>query len=88
MNRDKQKKLIEDFPSLYINTSKDITESCMSWGFEVVGFVHDEIICEVHNDTANSDLAIIGQIMIDKMKEVVPNVRIGIEGQLQDKYCK
>jgi len=35
MNRDKQKKLIEDFPGLYINTSKDMTESCMSWGFEV-----------------------------------------------------
>jgi len=57
-------------------------------GFKVVGFVHDEIICEVPNDRAERDLAIMEKIMIDQMKSVVPNVRISVEGQLQDKYCK
>jgi len=57
-------------------------------GFKVVGFVHDEIICEVLEQDAEKLVKDMEQIMIDSMKIVVPDVKIGVESQISERYCK
>jgi DNA polymerase I-like protein with 3'-5' exonuclease and polymerase domains len=57
-------------------------------GFKIVGFVHDEIICEVPKEKADEMLKIQEKVMIDSMKIVVPDVDIAVESQLSDRYCK
>jgi len=57
-------------------------------GFKVVGFVHDEIITEVHKNEASERLSSQERIMIDSMREVVPDVLIGVESVISDFYTK
>ena len=57
-------------------------------GFKVVGFVHDEIICEVEDKKAAERLALQEQIMIDSMRQVVPDIKISVESQISDVYTK
>jgi DNA polymerase-1 len=57
-------------------------------GFKVVGFVHDEIICQVPKDKSAEMLLIQEKIMIDSMKEVVPDVAVGVESAISDFYTK
>jgi len=57
-------------------------------GFKVVGFVHDEIICEVKKSDAEKLLTKQEQIMIDSMKTVVPDVLVGVESNISDYYTK
>jgi len=56
--------------------------------FKVVGFVHDEIICEVHKDDADMKLTEQENIMIDSMKHVVPDVGVSVESTISKEYCK
>ena len=35
MKKELQQQLIEKYPYLYQNVNKDITQSCMAWGFDV-----------------------------------------------------
>lgn len=57
-------------------------------GFHPVAFIHDEIICEepVRNHKKRFDE--MKQIMIDSMKMVVPDVNVGVEGHIMDKWEK
>ena len=49
-------------------------------GFRIVNFIHDEVLIEVPEDSNLLDQAeSIGALMIDGMKEVVPDVRIDVE---------
>jgi len=57
-------------------------------GFKVVGFVHDEIICEVSKENAKAQLPKMEQIMVESMQTVVPDVAIKVESQVSERYCK
>lgn len=57
-------------------------------GFKVVGFVHDEILCEVPKEKAEELLTLQEKIMIESMKTVVPDVKVGVESMISDFYTK
>ena len=57
-------------------------------GFKVVGFVHDEIICEVKCEEATEKLKVMEKIMIDQMRGVIPDIKIGVDSMISDRYCK
>jgi DNA polymerase I-like protein with 3'-5' exonuclease and polymerase domains len=57
-------------------------------GFKVVGFVHDEIICEVPKKDAENLLPKQEEIMIESMKTVVPDVKVGVESAISEYYTK
>ena len=54
-------------------------------GYHLVGAVHDEIIVEVPK---GKDIKPIEDIMIREMRKIVPDVRIAVESQLSNVYCK
>ena len=54
-------------------------------GYHVVGAVHDEIIVEVDK---GSSIEPIENIMINKMKEVMPDIKISVESQIKGCYTK
>lgn len=57
-------------------------------GFKVVGFVHDEVICEVNNKKYDDLLQKQEKIMIEAMQEVVPDVKISVDSMISERYCK
>ena len=57
-------------------------------GFKVVGFVHDEIICEVSTEESEEKLVIQERIMIDSMRSVIPDIRISVDSMISERYCK
>jgi len=57
-------------------------------GFKIVLECHDEIVCELSEENADSNLKIMEDIMIKAMKTVVPDVKIGVEGMLSPFYTK
>ena len=57
-------------------------------GFKVVGFVHDEVICEVNESDAEEKLPLMEKIMIRAMQSVVPDVKIGVESMISKVYTK
>ena len=57
-------------------------------GFKVVGFVHDEIITEVSKNNAKDLIFLQEKTMIDSMKIVVPDVEVGVESTISERYCK
>jgi len=57
-------------------------------GFKVVGFVHDEIITEVSKNNAKDLIFLQEKTMIDSMKIVVPDVAVGVESTISERYCK
>lgn len=57
-------------------------------GFNIVGFVHDEIICEVPISSAKEKLEVQERIMVESMQLVVPDVKISVESQISECYTK
>jgi len=57
-------------------------------GYTVVGFVHDEIICEVRDDRVEELLKEQERIMISSMAFVVPDVKIAVESMISKEYTK
>lgn len=57
-------------------------------GYKLVGFVHDEIICEVPRERAEELLPEQEKIMIRAMQSVVPDVKIGVESMISKVYTK
>ena len=60
----------------------------MDAGFELVGFVHDEIITEVPENTAEEMRGLQEEIMVNSMSLVVPDVKISVESTISPRYCK
>ena len=60
----------------------------MDAGFKLVGFVHDEIITEVPENTAEELRCCQEKIMINSMALVVPDVKISVESTISPRYCK
>ena len=57
-------------------------------GFNIVAFVHDEIICEEPDNDIEDATSLMERIMISAMKKVVPDVSVGVETQISRRYCK
>ena len=60
----------------------------MDAGYKLVGFVHDEIITEVPENTAEEMRGLQEEIMINSMSLVVPDVKISVESTVSSRYCK
>lgn len=57
-------------------------------GFTVVGFCHDEVICEVPENNSEELKKDMERIMIEGMRLVVPDVLVGVESQISKHYTK
>jgi DNA polymerase I-like protein with 3'-5' exonuclease and polymerase domains len=76
------------FQGLAADGAKIALYNLVRQGFKVVGFVHDEIICEVKSDRANEDLVLQEKIMVESMRQVCPDVLIGVESAISEFYTK
>lgn len=58
-------------------------------GYRIVNFIHDEFVVEIPDDgEAEQHRERIKQLMIEGMKMVVPDVRIGVESVISDRWSK
>jgi DNA polymerase I-like protein with 3'-5' exonuclease and polymerase domains len=76
------------FQGLAADGAKLAMYNLQKQGFKIVGFVHDEIICETNSKGYDEKLRRQEQIMIDSMKQVVPDVKISVESMISERYCK
>jgi DNA polymerase I-like protein with 3'-5' exonuclease and polymerase domains len=76
------------FQGLAADGAKLALYNLMNAGFKIVGFVHDEIITEVPEKEAKKLTELQEKIMIDSMKVVVPDVKVGVETTISERYCK
>lgn len=57
-------------------------------GFSVVGFTHDEIICEVNDEDIDSAVPQIEETLIKEMRKIVTRVKVDVETTVSKRYCK
>lgn len=76
------------FQGLAADGAKLAMYNLMDAGFKLVGFVHDEIITEVPENTAEEMRRLQEEIMINSMALVVPDVKISVESTISPRYCK
>ena len=76
------------FQGLAADGAKIALYNLMDAGFTLVGFVHDEIITEVPENTAEEMRRLQEEIMINSMALVVPDVKISVESTISPRYCK
>ena len=76
------------FQGLAADGAKIALYNLMDSGFKIVGFVHDEIITEVPENTSEEMRRLQEKIMIDSMSLVVPDVKISVESTISPRYCK
>lgn len=76
------------FQGLAADGAKLALYNLMDAGFKLVGFVHDEIITEVPENTAEEMRRLQEQIMVESMSLVVPDVKISVESTISPRYCK
>ena len=76
------------FQGLAADGAKIALYNLMDAGFELVGFVHDEIITEVPENTAEEMRRLQEKIMVNSMSLVVPDVKISVESTISPRYCK
>jgi len=76
------------FQGLAADGAKIALYNLMDAGYKLVGFVHDEIITEVPENTAEEMRGLQEEIMINSMSLVVPDVKISVESTVSSRYCK
>ena len=76
------------FQGLAADGAKVALYNLMDAGFKLVGFVHDEIITEVPENTAEEMRRLQEEIMVNSMSLVVPDVKISVESTISPRYCK
>ena len=76
------------FQGLAADGAKIALYNLMDAGFELVGFVHDEIITEVPENTVEEMRRLQEEIMVNSMSLVVPDVKISVESTISPRYCK
>jgi len=76
------------FQGLAADGAKLAMYNLMDANFKLVGFVHDEIITEVPENTAEEMRRLQEEIMINSMSLVVPDVKISVESTISPRYCK
>lgn len=57
-------------------------------GYKIVGFIHDEIVCEVPKNKVDKLLKPMEDIMVNSMREVVPDVSVGVESMISEVFTK
>jgi DNA polymerase-1 len=57
-------------------------------GYNLAAEIHDQVLVEVHKDDAETEMIKIQRIMEDSMSIVCPDVKIGTEGQIVERFCK
>jgi DNA polymerase I-like protein with 3'-5' exonuclease and polymerase domains len=58
-------------------------------GFRIVNFIHDQVLIEVPVDRATEQLAEqVSQIMVQSMKEVVPDVQVKVDWKYRKRWSK
>jgi hypothetical protein len=58
-------------------------------GYRLVNFIHDEILVELHQQTNLAlHAAVVRQLMIDAMQQVVPDVHIDVQYSISDLWAK
>ena len=63
--------------------------SLMRAGYTIVNFIHDEVICEVHEDEhLPAKIADIERLMIAGMQEVVPGANVRVETEVRRSFSK
>ena len=76
------------FQGLAADGAKLAMYNLMDANFKLVGFVHDEIITEVPENTAEEMRRLQEEIMINSMSLVVPDVKVSVESTISPRYCK
>jgi len=76
------------FQGLAADGAKLALYNLMDAGFKLVGFVHDEIITEVPENTVEEMRRLQEEIMVNSMSLVVPDVKISVESTISPRYCK
>ena len=76
------------FQGLAADGAKIALYNLMDAGFKLVGFVHDEIITEVPENTSEEMRRLQEEIMVNSMSLVVPDVKISVESTISPRYCK
>ena len=76
------------FQGLAADGAKIALYNLMDSGFKIVGFVHDEIITEVPENTVEEMRRLQEEIMINSMSLVVPDVKISVESAISPRYGK
>ena len=76
------------FQGLAADGAKIALYNLMDAGFKLVGFVHDEIITEVPENTIEEMRRLQEEIMVNSMSLVVPDVKISVESTISPRYCK
>lgn len=54
----------------------------------LVAFIHDQLLLEVPIDRAEASLAEVSKLMVEGMKEVISSVKIGVDGEIKERYSK
>jgi DNA polymerase-1 len=57
-------------------------------GYTIVCQVHDQIVIEIDENLAEAEMPKIEKIMVESMREVIPDVRVSTEGQILDRWTK
>jgi DNA polymerase I-like protein with 3'-5' exonuclease and polymerase domains len=73
--------------SLAADGAKLAIWECFKEDMPMVAFIHDEIIFEFDKGDEESILKAM-DIMLDSMKQVIPDVRLTVEAQVMDKWTK
>lgn len=76
------------FQGLAADGAKLAMWKLVSQGFRVVGFVHDELLVEVPEESAEADLARIQEVMKRSMEEVLKGVPAEVQGTLSKCWSK
>ena len=57
-------------------------------GYKIVAFIHDQIMVEAPKSLSLDTLNTVSQIMIESMQEVIPDVKISVEGEILERWKK
>jgi len=57
-------------------------------GYKIVNFIHDEVLLEVDREGLHENVLRAQQIMVDAMKFILPDVRIGTEAAAMTHWYK
>lgn len=76
------------FQGLAADGAKIAMYEMESKGLTVRGFVHDELVVEISKDDEDILKDRIESIMIESMRKVCPDVKISVESQISNVYCK
>lgn len=76
------------FQGLSADGAKLALYEIMKKGLETVAFVHDAMVVEAPKEQVKEQQVILEKCMIKGMQKVIPDVIIGVESQISERYTK